>query len=384
MRSVYRSFRLSAFIFLFVTAHGLNLCTPGSYLTPTSKQCAPCPPGTFQPNSNATDCIPCPKESISSKKGATFCTPCGDFETPGHDRTYCDCAIGYVKYRTDKCETCPPGSIPYRYNGCFPCPPGTYQPNGEGLSCPTCPDGSFSGGMAVKCIACPEGDVLIKDKCGKCPAGKFYKSYSPECGKCDPGTYTPVNNTASYCLPCPPGSYSGYGSAGCVSCENGEALLQNGKCGSCSAGQYYVSEKLKCFKCPADTFTPERNAYPSCFNCGYSSFSFPGSKKCTRCKYGSSLLSSGTCGKCPPGTYLDADGGHKCVKCGPNKYSFGGIAEDCASCPLNTYALPGSSSCITCPGGQALIVPKGKCGVCSSGREYNIDDGTCDKSSSYW
>lgn len=131
--------------------------------------------------------------------------------------------------------------------------------------------------------------------------------------------------------------------------------------------------------CDINTFSPKRHVYPSCFNCRYSSFSFSGSRKCVRCKYGFSLLSSGTCGTCRAGTYLDAYDGRKCTQCRANEYSFGGIMEYRHSCAYKMYALPGPSSCTSCPEGQALIDRKAKCGVCPPGTNYPLYNASCEK-----
>lgn len=387
MTTIFQVLLLFSFAFIIVSAQDTNECTPGNYLTPSGKKCASCPPGTFQPDSGATGCIPCPKGFVAPKKGAASCTPCENVEASNRDRTACYCVRGYeFNYYRGKCKMCPPGTYnvhdPY-YSYCETCPPGFYQPNKGATECLQCPAGSTSGYNAKECVNCPDGQVLIKKKCGLCPAGKFYSSDSRSCVRCYPGSYNSDEGTARDCSMCPPGSYSGYGYKNCISCADRKGLMRNGKCGSCRPGQYYSPYDRKCYKCEMDTFTPRRHVYPSCFNCGFSSFSFKGSSKCTDCKYGLTLLSSGLCGECPPGMYVDSNRGRKCVHCRANEYSFGGIMEYCHACPYKMYALPGSSSCTSCPEGQALMVRKGKCGVCPPGTYYALYNGSCERCESW-
>lgn len=366
-----------------VLAHGGNSCKPGYYLPPSGNECSLCPAGTFQPRSGAVGCIPCPTGYITSTEGSTFCTPCKRSETSNRYHTTCICTTGYeFDYGLNKCKICPAGSAYTKsgsYSYCTTCEPGTYQPNKGALKCLACSKGSQSVSGATKCISCSKDEALISGSCGTCRAGYYYEKYSATCEKCYPGTFQPTKGIASECQACPEGSYSGYGYSSCTFCKKYQALMKNGKCSSCKAGEYYNSYSLKCEVCGPDTSTPGRRVYQSCFNCGFSSFSFEGGKKCVKCKEGLTLLSTGKCGKCPAGTYLDIYDGRKCIPCQVNRYSREGMMDYCSSCPTGTYALPGSKSCVSCPEGQAIISKRGRCGTCPPGKYYENYSATCTK-----
>lgn len=372
---------IGAALYASTAAEDGEACAPGYFLPPSASECEACPAGTYQPNLGASDCIPCPEGFVNSNPGAALCKPCGKSETSSASRTTCRCLQGYeFNYRREKCQICKPG---HRYDGgrdwshCYQCFPGTYQPDEGAKTCLECPPGMKSGYAFTECIICPVGEAVIENKCGKCKPGRYFEKTTSSCIMCYPGSYMPSNNILSNCLPCPSGSYSGYGYSACVFCGKKKAFMKNGKCASCKPGQFYNMYNQRCYKCLHNTYTPKRNVFPSCFNCGYSSFAFRGSDSCKRCKYGLTLLNSGDCGMCPPGTYLDIYRGRKCVDCNVNSYNLEGIMEFCPNCPFNMYALPGSSSCFTCPEGQALIVKHKKCGMCPPGEFYQSSDAEC-------
>lgn len=115
------------------------------------------------------------------------------------------------------------------------------------------------------------------------------------------------------------------------------ALMKNGKCASCKPGQHYGMYNLEYYKCSSDAYTPKPNVLSSCLDCENSSFWFEGSDSCTRSKYGSTLLESGECGKCPAGAHLTYR--LKCRNCDINYYNPEGIVDYCLRCSRGTYAL---------------------------------------------
>lgn len=375
------AFILGTVFYISTSAQNAEDCGPGYFLPSSGLECEKCPAGTYQPESGATDCIPCPEGYINSNSGAISCEACGEQETSDASRTACQCVHGYgYNYKSESCKICKPG---YRFmeNGrwthCSKCTAGTYQPEKGATTCLECPSGTKSGVGASQCLRCAEGETVIGKACGKCKRGKYFHEYSSSCKKCYYGSYMPFENTFSGCLQCPPNSYSGRGYSACITCKEKTALMRSGKCASCRPGQFYDMYSQKCYGCPRNTFTPSRDVFPSCFDCGFSSFSFFGSDKCTHCKLGTTLLIDGKCGKCRAGTHLHRDLGHICVTCPVNTYSYEGIMEYCDNCPDGSYARPGSSSCFFCPHEQAFMISDNECGVCPPGKTYYTPDAKC-------
>lgn len=368
-------------IFLFKLSTAKNLCTPGSYLPLSSRNCTACPAGTYQPRSGARGCIPCAPGSISTVDGSVRCTPCETLQTSNKYRTDCICDSGYAfDYVSKKCKICPAGTV-YIKSGyspyCESCPLNTYQPNRGASNCLDCPDGFVSGPGATQCLKCLEHQAPINGSCGVCPAGSYYQKISAICVRCSPGSFSTRPGLAIDCDVCSFGTSSGYGYGSCVKCKRRTALMEDGYCRHCKGGEYYDKYSLTCIKCSPDYYTPSKRAFEECFSCGPGSYSFAGSAKCTRCKPGTSLLSSGNCGKCPSGTYLDIFDGRNCKKCAVNTFSPGGVLPECTPCREMTYALPGSRTCSFCPKNQSLIVTSGKCEMCPPGTFYAKYSGNC-------
>lgn len=377
-------YHVALLIALASLSNAQNSCSPGYYLPPSSTDCAACPAGTYQPNSGATGCIPCANGFISTSDASTSCTACGTGETSNTYHTFCICKPGYeFDYYGEGCTACPAGSYGVSYGDdysyCSQCNANTYQPDAGSTECLNCPSGSKSSCGASECISCSSGQAAIGGSCGVCQPGYYYDSYCSECYECYPGSYQPDSGLSQLCQTCATGSFSGFGYSACVPCKKGTALMADGSCKECPAGQYYDMYSLGCYACYSGSFTPKKGIYQSCFNCGPDGFSFEGSKKCKKCKEGETLLESGKCGTCPPGTYLEVYNNRKCSPCEGNTFGSGGIMEYCQSCPTGTSSLPGSSMCTTCPEGQALIVGMDGCATCPPGKYYSTYTATCDQ-----
>lgn len=380
--AIYTKILLIGILCLFNFSRAQNSCLPGYYLPPSETECAACPAGTYQPFSGAVGCIPCSDGYFSSSEASTTCTQCQSSEVSNTYHTACVCGPGYEfdYYDGVGCMICPAGTAWEGYDDysyCSSCYPGTFQPNEGATSCMNCPDGSSSTYGATQCLSCDDGQGIVDGSCGQCPSGHYYDMYDGSCYECYPGSYQPNAGISSGCQTCPSGSYSGYGASSCVTCGKNEALMEDGSCGSCDAGQYYDMYSLTCEQCYGNSFTPKNRIYLSCFNCGVNSYSFMGSKKCKSCKEGETLVASGKCGTCPPGTFVDIYDGRKCNPCMVNTYSVGGIMEYCQECPYEMYALPGSSKCVGCPADEAIIVSIGGCGICPAGKYYDSYYGEC-------
>lgn len=369
------------FTISFQIGAAFNACTPGFYLSPSSKTCAPCPAGTYQPSYGAAGCIPCSPGFISTSTASTICTSCRKDLTSNMYNTACVCPGGHA-FNSDSgiCRICPPGSASISSEDsayCNLCPPNSYQPSVGATSCLPCPTNFSSASGATKCLECPKDQVPVNGTCGRCSPGNFYEPYSGICSRCVPGTFQDKVGVDSTCKECPENSYAGYGFRSCVFCERRTALMKDGSCASCKGGEQYNEYSLSCLKCSADQYSPRGRVFKYCFVCGPDSHSFQGSEKCVKCKEGTTLLSSGRCGKCPAGTRIDADNGRVCTKCLPNTFSLRGTMHSCLRCPSSLYSVPGSERCQSCPKGTALIATTGKCEICSLGKTYDRLTGLC-------
>lgn len=369
---------------LFFSIHlcsASNTCTPGFYLSPSSGTCTPCPVGTYQPNYGTNGCIPCSPGFISTNTASTTCSSCKTGLTSNLYHTACVCPAGYELDRdSNSCKICPPGSASIASEDssyCSYCPPNSYQPSAGATSCLDCPEGSSSGPEATDCLTCPEGQSPINGACGKCSPGYFYRPDYAVCIKCYPGTFQDNAGLDTNCKVCPESSYAGYGYRSCKFCKRRTALMKDGSCASCKGGEYYNEGSFTCQKCPAGQYTPCNRVFKKCFPCGPDSHSFEGSSKCIRCKDRTTLLSSGKCGICPVGTFVDFDNGRVCTRCAANTFNSKGTGLYCLSCPPNLYAAPGSGKCRSCPKGQAVIATSGKCEICPPGKSYEKSTGLC-------
>ncbi|CDJ49290.1 Cast multi-domain protein, related [Eimeria brunetti] len=203
---------------------GNGPCPAGYYCPEGIEDPVPCPEGTYQPSTRAsdrTDCLAC--------KAGWYC------ENPGLSEPTAQCSPGYfcedgstkAEPKGKKCPAghmCPIGSAFAR-----PCVPGTYQDMEGSTFCNPCPGGYY----------CPLGAKLSFDKSVICPVGSFCPRGTKD-GKeylCPPGFYNPVQGISSVlnCLPCPPGKY----------CTTSGLHEPTGECSEgfyCTSGARYPNE----------------------------------------------------------------------------------------------------------------------------------------------
>jgi hypothetical protein len=82
------------------TAAGCSSCSPGTYSTPGSSLCLPCPSGSYGPNSGMGECLPCPAGTFSMATGQTDSSTC----------TAC-AANRFSLSGASTCASCPSGSL---------------------------------------------------------------------------------------------------------------------------------------------------------------------------------------------------------------------------------------------------------------------------------
>ena len=82
------------------TVNGCSSCSPGTYATPGSGSCLPCPSGSYGPNSGMGECLPCPAGTFSMATGQTDSSTC----------TTCP-ANRFSLSGASSCVVCPSGSL---------------------------------------------------------------------------------------------------------------------------------------------------------------------------------------------------------------------------------------------------------------------------------
>ncbi|XP_075695378.1 uncharacterized protein LOC142661742 isoform X2 [Rhinoderma darwinii] len=292
-----------------------GICPPGFY----------CQEGTVLPN-------PCPANTVRSSPGGRHredCASCpqGYWCKEGNPAPVL-CPAGYYcsgRNRTNSNHTAEPQECPVhtyralagaeRAGDCLPCPPGYFCKLSGSIGESFCRAGSYCTsrtGIPQLCPGgyfCPEGSTTYNTSAHLCtfpyycPPGSARRMSCPggstalhgitlrdseetSCRKCGPGTYRSASVTDVICQPCPAG----------YSCPQG---VENYKSYPCLAGHYCPSSATAPVPCPTGTYgnsTQGRelgdcrpcptgtynhlSAQVSCFLCGTSSYSQPGSKSC--------------------------------------------------------------------------------------------------------
>lgn len=225
--------------------------------------------------------------------------------------------------------------------------------------------------IAAQDTDCPPGEVIIEGSCGKCPPGYIYFDEFQECTVCHMNYFKPGEGQDG-CIPCPPGSFSLLASAECTKCPKGQALMQNGKCGTCPPGKTYIEYDQVYRDCERGYFKAEEGV-GKCLECLPNTFSLTGASKCKTCPDGQRLLRRGKCGRCPPGTYFNNFDLHdaSCIRCDKNTFQpFENVRTYCRACAGDTNSLRGATKCTKCPANQD-IMNDGTCGSCPPGSFYH-------------
>uniref|UniRef100_A0A0G4HKZ7 Tyrosine-protein kinase ephrin type A/B receptor-like domain-containing protein n=1 Tax=Chromera velia CCMP2878 TaxID=1169474 RepID=A0A0G4HKZ7_9ALVE len=220
------------------------------------------------------------------------------------------------------------------------CGLGTY-----GTDCAQCAiDKSCANGTALDCAT---GEYLVPQihLCVSCPQGH-------DC----------TNFVYGIPVPCPPGSYSAAGSAGCTACVAGQACplpvwTANAPV-TCPAGTYSRAEAAECTVCPAGHFCPTTSAAPTA--CSAGEYSVEGQQLCSACPAGSFCPTTFDFPiTCPPGTH-SAENATACTSCGGgNKCPQLNTAATTYSCNAGSYVPEGTvAGCLLCPPGFECAIGK--------------------------
>ncbi|KAK2185256.1 hypothetical protein NP493_241g04006 [Ridgeia piscesae] len=300
-------------------------CPAGNFYNKTSKKCAACGKGYYQPDTGRTYCLACAIGKTTSYQTAKKNAECFD-----------DCPSGK--------ELKPDGS-------CVKCQVGTYRKKGVHPVCTPCPGSRTTPGEGG------EGE----DACSlvMCAAGKFRVGQGP-------GT----------CHDCPLGSYRNQSMENCTSCgdperwrTDGEGKKSEDDCKFyCPAGFYIDGQSCK--GCPKGTYKPQENYYnESCTKC-------PPEKNHTT---NVNSTSEGDCrlGECTVGEILNKENLEQCDSCGYDSYQPNPKPKngtECLPCGKKDKLNLGTkqertankSQCLSyCPAGEELV--KGHCKKCQRG-----------------
>ena len=127
------------------------------------------------------------------------------------------------------------------------------------------------------------------------------------------------------CLPCRPGTYLNYASAGesCYACSTGTVSLSEGasRCEACPVGGYPLSTTV-CSLCDVGNFSADGMGCTECMP--GTSTSVQGSAACSPCAQGyyQDMHGQSTCKKCSIGTFSNSSGNTVCFSCSINSNTF--------------------------------------------------------------
>ena len=167
-----------------------------------------------------------------------------------------------------------------------------------------------------------------------CPKGTYFKN--DKCISCKPGMYAKQEGQR-FCLPCPKGTISLFGSSECEDCPEGTFSDSPGStvCQKCPAGTFSdAAASQKCRKCSPGTFN-KLFGRKDCADCPLGTFNGDeGSRICIPCPKGefSDSIASLSCQKCPRGTYGDSIGRHQCQQCPGKTTTLNSGAVDETEC----------------------------------------------------
>ena len=207
--------------------------------------------------------------------------------------------------------------------------------------------------------------------CSTCPTNHFY------------------NITAHVCEKCPPGTFASSRARSC-SQQNSTLLIPlKFSCDNkCMKGKHVDGKSWMCEWCPMDTYqNSSTKVNPDCTPCpGGKKTRFPGAQDVTECRdpcpNGTYLnISSGTCFKCPVGSYMDVHSHvfERCKSCGRKKITQATGSKtisDCYECMKGSFYNSSSKSCSLCPEGKYQDeVNQDNCKDCDR-RKTTLDHGT--------
>ena len=342
----------------------LNCCPEGQYLN-SENQCVSC-----LGNYDTIKIGACDRNEPICNAGTCETCSSGYYNRATHTCT--GCLFGYVESELGN-GACPE-SAPvcsdesYQCITCFEKNPN--EPYWDGVTCTTCPDGTYFDNNTHECVNCATDGSAI---CPSCPnempfwdgndCRECLNNYGNSAGACsDP--QKPVCNSDHKCEECPAANKDGT----CVECVK-SYMAGEGACGSvrpfcnasnqcevCASGEYNVTT-FEC--CPVGTYYNDAGGCVSCLS------SYGSGGKGT-CPSSTPICNAGTCEACASGEYNT-----KTLTCCPSGKYYGG-GDTCVDCLANY----GSGQTGACPTTSLPNCVNGTCSQCTSDAPY-YHEGIC-------
>jgi len=370
-------------------------CAAGKYIAFTLsglKACFQCPAGKFQQQAGKTTCTDCAAGRYGTTPGKQSaqqaCLKCpGSKYQKETGQSYCfdpalvECGPGHQRTGDNKCIACAPGRFAdgLENHKCTDCPSNHYA-SAEGSSvCHLCRPGKFndrSGATycmwrgkvdilpprpAEAVVHCKQGQysktVYGHTICANCPSGKYSKDTT--CKVCPADTYNPwaAKSSLSACLDCPGAT------AGASHCTYHNVASDK----QCAAGEF-LSRKNEKIADSKDLQGNSKKANEQGANLVETCV------KCAEGHYRSSVMSQGSCMRCPAGS--EATNGDPASKytaraCAPLDYANGEEQNGNGKNRCNTddrdatHWHEGATACTPCQAGHAWH--EGICKKCPAG-----------------
>lgn len=282
------------------------------------------------------------------------------------------------------CSSCPIGSYcPVGTSSPISCPAGSYSDSTGAVICKVCPPGhsctssaatactnGYTPGGGVACASCPAGftcSILVSNSPDVCPIGTYSPLSSNTCTSC------PLNEmctSAGIDSTCPAGTYSPLGSSQCHACPPGSVCSPSGSSPvECPSGTWSFYGQSTCTDCPANYACASNSDVPLYCDGGDQPI---GSSSCSPC-YGpfcpttdiycppgqlltGSSGSSPSCSTCPAGSFCPLINTITATPCPEGHYCPAGSSTPSAVSAgyyIDSFSSSSSSDGVTCPAGSA-------------------------------
>ncbi|EAR81858.2 zinc finger lsd1 subclass family protein (macronuclear) [Tetrahymena thermophila SB210] len=369
-----------------------------------SSSCLSCYEGFFFSNNQCLPCIPPCQTCQNSQKNCLSCeigynyNPLTNYCDPICDQTCQSCSLPYNK---NACLSCFDGNFLLN-NQCIPCQPpclscsnlstclscqSSYIFNSDtnscSLICPIlCTSCQMSDLKVIQCLSCQDGFYVSQYQCLACQTPcKTCQGKQTNCLSCiENYTYSPSLNLCSpICDPSCKSCYSPYNSQSCLTCFDGDYLLNN-ECLSCQLPcKSCQNSSQTCLSC-IDNYTFNQSTFDcspvcdqSCYTCSYPL----DSSSCLSC-YNGFYLSNKQCLPCDSECSSCQITANNCTQCSDN-YIFDEVEEVCLpicaqTCKTCTLPLM-NNQCSSCFDGYYLN--NYSCVPCQSPCQNCIDQSNC-------